>query len=325
MTKFFRGLFAVLRVAGLIGIVVLFLHVEWRFVHGNFANFFKPLVQLFVIGSCLILPLFWLLVGITLASHFGNAVVRKRIHQMDLASDKENTLKDLRYLDAKDTFLGFASDVLGRYFSDKEQLKSLFDHIQGDEEKNKFLKIASFYKFLVKDGKFYNEDARYDQHIKYLDTTYKFIAIFSFIEALYSKEQHIEFYDWLKKASNSGAFPIVDKQKLETLYENYKREYGSTQKAVRFFDSLDEKDKNLIREKLRVGRGEGKLSDLARLLYRIRSNFVHRAKLIVQFGKVPHFFKDNGKVVQVHLSLEDLQIIFEHGLLRYFGYVGGFK
>jgi cell division protein FtsX len=79
MTKFLRGLFAALRGAGLIGIVVLFLHVEWRFVHGNFYNFFKPLVQLFVVGSCFILPLFWILVGITVASHFGMRAMRKNL------------------------------------------------------------------------------------------------------------------------------------------------------------------------------------------------------------------------------------------------------
>lgn len=79
MTKFLKGLFTALRGAGLIGIVVLFLYVEWRFVHGNFANFFKPLVQLFVVGSCLILPLFWILVGITVASHFAMRAMRKNL------------------------------------------------------------------------------------------------------------------------------------------------------------------------------------------------------------------------------------------------------
>jgi len=74
-----KNLFTVLLGAGLAGIVTLFLHVEWMFVHGSFANFFKPLVQLFVLGSMLILPLFWVLLAILVVGYFGRRVVGKRM------------------------------------------------------------------------------------------------------------------------------------------------------------------------------------------------------------------------------------------------------
>jgi len=74
-----KSLFTVLLGAGLVGIVTLFLYVEWMFVHGSFANFFKPLVQLFVLGSMLILPLFWVLLAILVVGYFGRRVIRKRL------------------------------------------------------------------------------------------------------------------------------------------------------------------------------------------------------------------------------------------------------
>jgi len=76
-----RNFFVVLRASGAIAILVLFLYVEWRFIHGNFANAFNAFVQLFVIGSVLILPLFWFLVVITLAGHFGERITHNRLNR----------------------------------------------------------------------------------------------------------------------------------------------------------------------------------------------------------------------------------------------------
>ncbi len=74
-----KSLFTVLLGAGLVGIVTLFLRVEWMFVHGSFSSFFKPLIQLFVLGSMLILPLFWILLAILVVGYFGRRVIRKRM------------------------------------------------------------------------------------------------------------------------------------------------------------------------------------------------------------------------------------------------------
>jgi uncharacterized membrane protein len=77
--KALKNLFTILFGAGLVGIVALFLHVEWMFVNGSFANFFKPLVQVFVVGSMLILPLFWVLLAIFVLGYFGRRAIRKRM------------------------------------------------------------------------------------------------------------------------------------------------------------------------------------------------------------------------------------------------------
>ena len=84
--RILKNLFTVLLAAGLAGIVALFLHVEWMFVHGSLENFFKPLVQLYVLGSMLILPLFWILFAVLIVGFFGRRVIRKR---MDITVGEE--------------------------------------------------------------------------------------------------------------------------------------------------------------------------------------------------------------------------------------------
>ena len=79
--KNLRTLFAAMRAAGLIAIAALFLYVEWRFIHGNLANALNLLIQVFVIASTLLLPLFWLLLGVTLIGHFGKRRIEKRVEQ----------------------------------------------------------------------------------------------------------------------------------------------------------------------------------------------------------------------------------------------------
>lgn len=68
-----------------------------------------------------------------------------------------NKKDDHRYLDDKDKFLKLSFDVLDKYFPEGyEQFLDFYIRIDSDQNKNKFLKIASFYKYLVVDGRFMN-------------------------------------------------------------------------------------------------------------------------------------------------------------------------
>lgn len=129
--------------------------------------------------------------------------------------------KDLRYINNNNNetvFLNYSYDVFNKYFSDRTSFDAFYNKIGTIEEKNKFLKIASFYKFLIVDGQFLNtKDEKYDKYIDYLDHTYKYIAIFSFIEALYTEDEYKEFYSWLK---NQTAFPIATTEELDGWYKN---------------------------------------------------------------------------------------------------------
>lgn len=75
------SLFITMRIAGLLAIGALFLFVEWRFIHGNLSNALNLLIQLFVIGSVFLLPLFWVLLAVTLVGHFGKRRIEKRVEE----------------------------------------------------------------------------------------------------------------------------------------------------------------------------------------------------------------------------------------------------
>jgi len=76
--RILKNLFPLMHACGLSAIAVLFLYVEWRFIHGNLSNALNPLVQLFVVGSMFILPLFWVLLCITVAGYVGKRIIRKK-------------------------------------------------------------------------------------------------------------------------------------------------------------------------------------------------------------------------------------------------------
>ncbi len=61
----------------------------------------------------------------------------------------------------RDWFSNFAFQVFHEYFPSRSAFDTFVDSIAADEEKSRFLKVASFYKFLVKDGRF-NEAERLD-------------------------------------------------------------------------------------------------------------------------------------------------------------------
>jgi len=149
---------------------------------------------------------------------------------------KQNT-DDLRYIESEEKFLNYSFDVFKKYFnSDRELFNLFYKSIGSKDKKNKFLKIASFYKFLVVDGKFIVQNKKSDSYIDYLDHTYKYIAIFSFIEDLCTSDKYKDFYSWLRSKKENIKFPINNTTELDNLHKRYLSVHGSTQKAVKFFE-----------------------------------------------------------------------------------------
>src|SRR5437763_12688679 len=78
-------------------------------------------------------------------------------------------MKELKYWEQRDVFAPFQE-----YFGSRSEFDAFVRSITADEEKSRFLNVASFYKFLVKDGRFtvpgYEET-------KYFDETYRFVAL----------------------------------------------------------------------------------------------------------------------------------------------------
>jgi hypothetical protein len=70
------------------------------------------------------------------------------------------------YLGRKDHFLPLAFDGFRQYFGDEREFEVFVDSIQEDREKDRFLRISSFYKYLIKDGNFGDGTATFPDYIR---------------------------------------------------------------------------------------------------------------------------------------------------------------
>jgi hypothetical protein len=226
-------------------------------------------------------------------------------------------LKDQRYLSAKDKFLEYSYQALQDQFSTKEEFLSFFYAIENDKQKNLFLKTASFYLFLVKNGDWFVDIPGSDKRVDYLTDTYKYIAIFSLIESLQEKE-FMDFYSFLVRRKIKVNFPINDKKELEQWYQKYKREFGSIHQSVQFFKALSAKRKADLIKNLEVKNVKPTIENLSKYLYNLRSKFVHEAELVVNMSGRTTLSRCGKKVVICKLSLIKLMGFFEEGLITYF-------
>jgi len=219
-----------------------------------------------------------------------------------------------------------AFNALPEHFQSREGFETAYKRIP-DPQKIRFLRLASIYKNLVKDGKFIAPlNTLPESGLNYYDLTYKFIALISIIEAVVGKDNWLDFYQWLE---HTKVVSIKDKTELDDLHEKYKSEYGVIKNVVKFFQTLDEEEQEFLKTKLvqyRVDNGKtveitSEINDLAKLLYDIRSDFVHGARLVIEFGGIPATTanRKRGKSFTSNLSLNQLMRVFERSFIRYFG------
>jgi hypothetical protein len=222
-----------------------------------------------------------------------------------------------------------AFDALSEHFINRESFMIQYKQIS-DVSKIRFLRLISIYRALIKKGNFNPPADALKASINYYDITYKFIALISIIEAIFSPDEWLDFYQWLRKSSNAEVFPIENQVSLDRLYTKYNLEYGAIRNAIKFFETLDLKEQEFLKSKLtrlrldqnkiKASEIESTISDLAKLLYSIRSEFMHKAKLIVEFGDIPAITVNReSKPFVSNLSLESLMRVFELGLMRHFG------
>jgi hypothetical protein len=231
---------------------------------------------------------------------------------------------DFRYLDDESHFLDQVGAVWGTHVSPEAKLRVLYDALPSDDEKNLFLRVGSFYRYLVKEGSFRFDVDEWNRTMPFIDGTYKYVALFALVEALEIPSKHLDFFQWLQRNHPSLTMPpdagVVEA--LEPLYCDYKREYGSTHAAVTFFSRLDASDQTLIQQRLQIDNKELSLKKLAQILYDIRSQWVHQAKFVLWFSNGVTVGHHHDDVLTSSLSMSDLTILFEHGFLKRFGWTG---
>lgn len=226
-------------------------------------------------------------------------------------------MNDLRYLASKKKFLKYSYLALQDLFASKKEFNCFFNAIKGDGQKNLFLRTASFYLFLVKQGDWLVDIPGSNKEVDYLTNTYKYIAIFSLIESL-NDQKFIDFFTYLIRRKSNVEFPIRDKAELEKYYRKYKNEFGSIQQSIRFFKSLNRKRQETLIHKLEVKDIKPTIENLSKYLYGLRSKFVHEAKLIVNISGRTTIGRNGDKITICKLSIKDLMQFFEEGLVTHF-------
>ena len=222
-------------------------------------------------------------------------------------------MKELKYWEQRNTFSPFAFESFQDYFGSRSEFDAFVDSIATDEEKSRFLKVASFYKFLVKDGRF--SVPGYEK-AKYFDETYRFVGIVALIESVESRVSYQDFYTWLRR---SATFPIQNQQDLDALHKQYKSQFGLMNKMVSFFQRLDDSSKREIESWIKIQGQPLAIEKLARTLYDIRSKFMHEARLIVDLSGM-RTLSARHKGRDITLRLEEVERIFERGVLLRFRY-----
>lgn len=227
-------------------------------------------------------------------------------------------MTDLKYFKEEDRFLESAWEVYRDYFVSRSNFLYQYNTIPSAERKNLFLMILSGYKLLVRDGQYRLVEEWQHLYLDYLDNTYKFISIMSLIEALFADEPHVDFYQWLTmKKRRKQIFPITDPETLDELYREYKIKFGA-RKAIRFFSQLDESAQSYLAARIKIDNDHKPAEVVARKLYIMRSEFVHQARLVLEFNDGVMFSRREGNVMYSMLSIKDLQLLFEHGILHHF-------
>jgi hypothetical protein len=145
------------------------------------------------------------------------------------------------------------------------------------------------------------------------------ISIISLIESVETPNEYKDFYQWLQKQKDI-TFPVDKKPAaiLDDKYQEYKKIYGSIQATIRFFDRLDSEDKELLEKKLKIKGKDLSINELAKILYNMRSKFVHTGEFILGFGPSMTIGYYNGKIMKNDLSIKDLCFLFERGFLKRF-------
>ena len=245
-------------------------------------------------------------------------------------------MKDMRYLQSEKHFLEYAFQALKEHFKDKNELEQFYRSIKTDEDKNLFLKISSFYLFLVKNCSIRHDIDGTPKEVEYVTNTLKYTAIFSLIEGLYSKKGYIDFFEFLMKKSNQIQFPISEEQ-LRSHYDYYKKQYGAIQKARVFFKQIEDFYDRHLKAKIKFLKNDTQLplprsfplseidkkqgltiDDFAKLLYDIRSEFVHQANLVLEISNGTVISHIGNKRYLWQMNMDELINVFEKGLLKFF-------
>jgi|AntAceMinimDraft_18_1070375.scaffolds.fasta_scaffold19283_5 hypothetical protein len=217
-----------------------------------------------------------------------------------------------RYLKNKEKILPEAEKMFSRHFAEKSEFKKFFEDLS-NKNKNKFLKISFFY---------YHHWWKLEESFKKDIDDFSLIIFTSIIESAMSDVKYKDFYSWyISECKNK-------KNNVENLWREYNEEYGSTKKIIYFFEKYLSKDDQSSLENGFKKRNSGEkkfspcsLKDIAKILYKLRSKFVHDAEYIPiprgNYNKID-FTNEHRTYRLEDITLDEILNILEKGIVKYF-------
>lgn len=220
------------------------------------------------------------------------------------------------YLRNEASFKTDAYAVLKTHFEGKKDFNLYYADIP-KSKLNDFLRVCASYRYLAKHGDWKVRIRGHNPVIAYLTNSYKLVAIFSLIESL-SDLSYLDFYQWLTARSRQQPFPIEDRKALDTLYREYKADYGAASRCIAFFSHLPLEEQQLLCGSISVSKKPvAEIKKLAELLYNIRSSFVHKAEFAHELSG-PTFVITKAGLVESKLTVAGIFRAFELGVIEYF-------
>ena len=208
-----------------------------------------------------------------------------------------------------------ARAVLLQHFDSEKALETFYWAIPTQEERAQFLDVCAKYRYMVIEGDWVSTVNNESRVVDYLTNSNKLLAIFALIESL-SNVKHMEFFDWLKL---QGTFPIESKKALNELHQQYKVEYGSIKKVVKFFERLStDHQARLCGLLTKHKQPLENIKKLAQFLYDMRSKFAHECKPAVSIHSTNHIQYQGKDLVLVKITIADIMEAFELGLIAHF-------
>lgn len=225
---------------------------------------------------------------------------------------------DGRYVANERAHLEDAFAILATRFADRSTFDAFYATLETPQSRDEFLRVTSFYRYLVKEGDWRITVPGFDPVIDYLTNSYKLIAIFSLIESL-STLEHEDFYTWLSHQEAAQVYPIQDRAALTGLYKKYKKSFGAIRRCVAFFDRLPQDLQQRLCSAVQVkGQPMASIKKLAEFLYDLRSKFVHEARLVLVVSESPIYSLGKKGLTRSALTMSTLHEAFEVGVLAYF-------
>jgi len=224
------------------------------------------------------------------------------------------------YVADEDKFKDDAYLALASRFTTREDFEIFYSSLNNSATKDEFLRVASFYLFMVKNGDWHVSVERSNPTVYYFTNSFKLVALFSVIESL-SDKHYKDLFNWLNEEPPESIFPITDKAYLSALNKKYKSEYGSIHRCKAFFENLPQCRQKALCESIKIdGQPLKSIRKVAEFLYEKRSKFVHEARLFSQISDTAGTVLSmrGNKVIQTELSIDELFQAFEEGLLAYF-------